>query len=60
MGDEVSMGQLAQIVRKVVREELEKDNKRLMRELVEIIADGGKVKKGGNRSERQVLVVSPK
>ena len=57
MGDEVSMGQLAQIVRKVVREELEKDNTRLMRELVEIIADKG-TKKG--RGDRQVLVVSPK
>ena len=60
MGEEVSMAQLAQIVRKVVREELERDKQRLQRELVEIITEGGRVKRKSERSERQVLVVSPK
>ena len=57
---EVSMAQLAQIVRKIVREELERDDKRLQRELVEIITKGGSVKRSSERGERQVLVVSPK
>lgn len=60
MGEEVSMAQLAQVVRKVVREELERDKQRLQRELVEIITEGGRVKRKSERSERQVLVVSPK
>ena len=60
MSEEVSIEALARVVRKVVREELERDKQRLQRELVEIITEGGRVKRKSERSERQVLVVSPK
>ena len=60
MGEEVSIEALARIVRKVVREELDRDKQRLQRELVEIITEGGRVKRSSEHGERQVLVVSPK
>ena len=60
MEEEVSIEALARIVRKVVREELDRDKQRLLRELVEIITEGGRVKRSSERGERQVLVVSPK
>ena len=60
MGEEVSMAQLAQIVRKVVREELERDKQRLQRELVEIITEGGRVKRRSEGGERQVIVAGKK
>lgn len=60
MSDEVSIEALARVVRKVVREELERDDKKLQRELVEIIMEGGKVKRRSEGGERQVIVASPK
>lgn len=60
MGEEVSIEALARVVRKVVREELALDKQRLQRELVEIITEGGKVKRRSEGGERQVIVASPK
>jgi len=60
MGEEVSIEALARVVRKVVREELEKDKQRLQKELVEIIMEGGRVKRRSEGGERQVIVASPK
>ena len=60
MSEEVSIEALARVVRKVVREELERDDKKLQRELVEIIMEGGKVKRRSEGGERQVIVASPK
>ena len=60
MGEEVSIEALARVVRKVVREELERDKQRLQRELVEIIREGGRVKRRSEGGERQVIVASPK
>ena len=60
MGEEVSIEALARVVRKVVREELERDDKKLQRELVEIIMEGGRVKRRSEGGERQVIVASPK
>ena len=51
MGEEVSMAHLAQMVRKIVREELERDKQRLQRELVEIIMEGGRVKRSFTHSQ---------
>ena len=60
MSEEVSIEALARVVRKVVREELALDKQRLQRELVEIITEGGKVKRRSEGGERQVIVASPK
>ena len=60
MGEEVSIEALARVVRKVVREELDRDKQRLQRELVEIIMEGGRVKRRSEGGERQVIVASPK
>lgn len=60
MSDEVSIEALARVVRKVVREELERDDKKLQRELVEIIMEGGRGKRRSEGGERQVIVASPK
>ena len=60
MGEEVSIEALARVVRKVVREELERNKQRLERELVEIIMEGGRVKKRSEGGERQVIVAHPK
>jgi len=60
MGEEVSIEALARVVRKVVREELDRDKQRLQRELVEIIMEGGRVKRRSEGGERQVIIASPK
>lgn len=60
MGEEVSIEALARVVRKVVREELERDKQRLQRELVEIITEGGRVKRRSEGGERQVIVAGKK
>ena len=60
MGEEVSIEALARVVRKAVREELDRDKQRLQRELVEIIIEGGRVKRKTEGGERQVIVASPK
>jgi 20S proteasome alpha/beta subunit len=60
MSEEVSIEALARIVRKVVREELERDKQRLQRELVEIITEGGRGKRRSEGGERQVIIASPK
>ena len=60
MSDEVSIEALARVVRKVVREELERDDKKLQRELVEIIMEGGRVKRRSEGGERQVIVAKGK
>ena len=60
MSEEVSIEALARVVRKVVREELDRDKQRLQRELVEIIMGGGRVKRRSEGGERQVIVASPK
>ena len=60
MGEEVSIEALARVVRKVVREELDRDKQRLQRELVEIITEGGRVKRRSEKGERQVIIASPK
>ena len=60
MGEEVSIEALARVVRKVVREELERDDKKLQRELVEIIMEGGRVKRRSEGGERQVIVAQGK
>ena len=60
MSEEVSIEALARVVRKVVREELERDDKKLQRELVEIIMEGGRVKRRSEGGERQVIVAKGK
>jgi hypothetical protein len=60
MSEEVSIEALARVVRKVVREELALDKQRLQRELVNIITEGGRVKRRSEGGERQVIVASPK
>ena len=60
MGEEVSIEALARVVRKVVREELDRDKQRLQRELVEIITEGGRVKRRREGGERQVIVAGKK
>ena len=60
MEEEVSIEALARIVRKVVREELDRDKQRLLRELVEIITEGGRVKRRSEGSARQVIVAGKK
>ena len=60
MGEEVSIEALARVVRKVVREELDRDRQRLQRELVEIIMDGGRVKRRSEGGEHKVIVVGKK
>lgn len=60
MGEEVSIEALARVVRKVVREELERDKQRLQRELVGIITEGGRVKTRSEGGARQVIVAGKK
>jgi len=60
MSEEVSIEALARTVRKVVREELERDKQRLQRELVETIMEGGRVKRRSGGGERQVIVAGKK
>ena len=60
MSEEVSIEALARVVRKVVREELELDKQRLQRELVEIITEGGRVKRRSASGEKNVIVASKK
>ena len=60
MGEEVSIEALARVVRKVVREELDRDKQRLQRELVEIITEGGRVKRRSEGGARQVIIAGKK
>ena len=60
MSEEVSIEALARVVRKVVREELALDKQRLQRELVEIITEGGKVKRRSEGGARQVIIAGKK
>ena len=60
MSEEVSIEALARVVRKVVREELALDKQRLQRELVEIITEGGRVRRRSESEGRQVIVAGKK
>ena len=59
MSGEVSMADLERIIRRVVREELERDDRRLMRELANIIIEGGRVTRK-SEGEKQVIVARGK
>ena len=39
MGDEISVGSLERMVRKVVKEELEKDDKRVAKAVLQLVLD---------------------